>query len=128
LIEEAIEATVLIPTFNRATLLDETLTWLAATRVPAGFRWEVIVIDNNSTDGTRAVVERHATAFPVPLRYLFETRQGRSSALNAGIAAARGAVLAFTGLALAFRRFYAWISKRAAKRAAVGLETAKDTP
>jgi len=30
--------------------------------------------------------------------------------------------------ALAFRRFYAWISKRAAKRAAVGLETAKDTP
>ena len=46
----------------------------------------------------------------------------------AAIASLGGAVLAFTGLALAFRRFYAWISKRAAKRAAVGLETAKDTP
>jgi len=46
----------------------------------------------------------------------------------AAIVTLGGAVLAFTGLALAFRRFYAWISKRAAKRAAVGLETAKDTP
>lgn len=46
----------------------------------------------------------------------------------AAIVSLGGAVLAFTGLALAFRRFYAWVSKRAAKRAAVGLETAKDTP
>jgi glycosyltransferase involved in cell wall biosynthesis len=95
-IENAVQATVLIPTYNRATLLDETLTWLAATRVPADFRWEVVVIDNNSADDTRAVVERHALTFPVPLCYLFETQQGRSNALNAGIAAARGTVLAFT--------------------------------
>ncbi|HEX5965105.1 MAG TPA: PepSY-associated TM helix domain-containing protein, partial [Pyrinomonadaceae bacterium] len=46
----------------------------------------------------------------------------------AAIVSLGGAVLAFTGLALAFRRFYAWISKRATRRAAVGLETAKDTP
>jgi len=65
-------------------------------RVSSGLRWDAIVIDNNSTDGTRAVVERHIAGFPVALRYLFEPRQGRSSALNAGIAAARGSVLAFT--------------------------------
>ena len=90
------QATVLIPTYNRARLLDETLTFLARARVADGVRWEVIVIDNNSRDQTRAVVERHAATFPVPLRYLFEPRQGRSSALNAGIAAAHGTVLAFT--------------------------------
>ena len=56
---------------------------------PPGRRWEAIVVDNNSTDDTRAVVERHVAGFPVPLRYLFEAAQGRSSALNAGIAAAQ---------------------------------------
>src|SRR5687767_15099887 len=46
----------------------------------------------------------------------------------AGIVTLGGAVLAFTGLALAFRRFWAWLARRAANRAAVGLKTAKDTP
>ena len=46
----------------------------------------------------------------------------------AAIVSLGGAVLAFTGLALAFRRFYAWLSRRAAKGASVGMETAKDTP
>ena len=76
-----------IATYNRASLLDETLTSVRALRVSPARAWEVIVVDNNSTDDTRAVVERHARDFPVPLRYLFEARQGRSSALNAGIAA-----------------------------------------
>jgi len=89
------DASVLIPTYNRAALLGETLDRLAAIR-PALARWEVIVIDNNSTDGTRAVVESRIAAFPVPLRYLFERAQGRSHALNAGIAASTARVLVFT--------------------------------
>ena len=91
-----LDATVLIATYNRAALLDETLTWLARMRVSPTLTWEVIVIDNNSADNTRAVVERHIPGFPARLRYLFEGRQGRSSALNAGIAEAGGSVLAFT--------------------------------
>lgn len=91
-----LDATVLIATYNRAPLLDETLEWLRRMKVSPQLRWEVIVVDNNSSDDTRAVVERHMAAFPVPLRYLFEQQQGRSSALNTGIAAASGAVLAFT--------------------------------
>jgi glycosyltransferase involved in cell wall biosynthesis len=91
-----VDATVLIATYNRAARLDETLASLARMRVSADLRWEAIVVDNNSTDETRSVVERHAATFPVRLHYLFESRQGRSSALNAGIAAASGAVLAFT--------------------------------
>lgn len=90
------EATVLIATYNRATLLGETLDSLRRLRVRPGRRWDVLVVDNNSTDDTRAVVERHAADFPVPLRYLFEARQGRSSALNAGIAASEGDVIAMT--------------------------------
>ena len=91
-----LDATVLIATYNRAALLDETLASLRRLRVSPHLRWEAIVVDNNSTDGTRAVVERHARDFPVTLRYLFEPAQGRSSALNTGIEAAAGDVLAFT--------------------------------
>jgi glycosyltransferase involved in cell wall biosynthesis len=91
-----VDATVLIATFNRAALLDDTLESLRALRGEPGRRWDAIVVDNNSTDDTRAVVERHARDFPVPLQYLFESRQGRSSALNSGMTAARGTVIAMT--------------------------------
>ena len=89
-------ASVLIATYNRSQLLDETLASLARLSLPSGFRWEVIVVDNNSVDDTRAVVERRQATFPVSLGYLFESRQGRSTALNTGIALARGRVIAFT--------------------------------
>lgn len=92
----ACDATVLIATFNRAALLDRTLNSLRRLQVAPGRRWEAIVVDNNSTDGTRRVVECHQEDFPVTLRYLFETQQGRSSALNAGIKSAAGTVIAMT--------------------------------
>ncbi|MBA3638670.1 MAG: glycosyltransferase family 2 protein [Acidobacteria bacterium] len=91
-----LDATVLIATYNRSRLLDETLSYLAKMPVRADLSWEVVVIDNNSADDTRATVERHQPHFPVSLRYLFERQQGRSSALNTGITQARGHVLAFT--------------------------------
>jgi glucosyl-dolichyl phosphate glucuronosyltransferase len=91
-----LDATVLIATYNRAALLDETLASLARMRVTPTLRWDAIIVDNNSSDDTRGVVERHMPGFPVRLRYVFEPQQGRSSALNTGIRAADGAVLAFT--------------------------------
>jgi glycosyltransferase involved in cell wall biosynthesis len=90
------DATVLIATFNRAALLDRTLASIAGLRLAHGRTWEVLVVDNNSTDETKAVVHRHAADFPVPLTYRFEARQGRSSALNTGLAASAGAVIAMT--------------------------------
>ena len=90
-----VDASVVIATCNRAELLDATLQSIARLR-DREFRWDVIVVDNNSRDATKAVVERHARDFPAPLRYVLETRQGRSSALNAGIGAASGAVIAMT--------------------------------
>lgn len=92
----SIDASVLIATYNRARFLDRTLDSIRALRVEPGRRWEVLVVDNNSSDDTRAVVERHAAGFPVSLGYLFEGRQGRSNALNTGIGAAAGRVIAMT--------------------------------
>jgi glycosyltransferase involved in cell wall biosynthesis len=57
--------------------------------------WEVIVVDNNSADHTRQVVDEAACDWPL-LRYAFEPAQGLSHARNHGIAAARGEVLLFT--------------------------------
>ena len=85
---------VVIATYNRAADVRETLRSLAGLD-PAG-SWEVIVVDNNSTDDTRAVVERAATTFPVPLRYVVERDQGRSPALNAGIRLAHGDIIVTT--------------------------------
>jgi glycosyltransferase involved in cell wall biosynthesis len=86
---------VVIPTYNRAALLAQTLERLAFL-APATVRtWEVVVVDNNCSDETPAVVKRLASAFPVRLRHVFEGRQGRSHALNTGILAAAADVLAF---------------------------------
>ena len=85
---------VVIATYQRADDVRDTLASLSRLR-PAG-DWEVIVVDNNSTDETRAVVERAAAAFPVRLRYVFEREQGRSPALNAGIRLADGDIVVTT--------------------------------
>lgn len=90
----ALKYSIVIATYNRAADLRETLASLAALR-PDG-PWEAIVVDNNSPDETRAVVEAAARTFPVDLRYTFEREQGRSPALNAGIRMARGAIVATT--------------------------------
>lgn len=88
-------ATILICTYSRASLLGSTLDSLAGLQ-GHGISWEVLVVDNNSTDETRAVVESRQAAYPVPLRYCFEPRQGKSNALNTGIDAAAGRVIVFT--------------------------------
>lgn len=87
-------ASIVIATYNRAHELRDTLDSLRQLR--ARVPWEVIVVDNNSTDDTRGVVEQAAAGFPVPLRYLFERVQGRSAALNTGIAAATGRIVLTT--------------------------------
>ena len=87
---------VLIATYNRADLLGETLDCLAASAVPAGLPWEVIVVDNNSTDRTKAVVLSRQSGYPVRLRYVFERQQGRSCALNTAMAVTTSPILLFT--------------------------------
>ena len=92
---EAVDATVLICTYNRASFLGETLDSLARSRV-CRVRWDVIVVDNNSSDETRQVVMSRVGPFPVALEYLFEPRQGKSHALNTGLRATTSAYVLFT--------------------------------
>jgi hypothetical protein len=73
-----------ICTWNRAALLDQTLTGLAHLRMPAGIEWEVVVVNNNCTDATDAVIDRHSGR--LPLRRLFEARPGKSYAANLAVA------------------------------------------
>jgi glucosyl-dolichyl phosphate glucuronosyltransferase len=87
-------ATVLICTYNRADLLAETLDSLALSRTT--FRWNVIIVDNNSTDQTGSAVTSRAASYPVKLIYLFEPRQGKSNALNTGLAATDAEIIIFT--------------------------------
>ena len=91
-----VDATVLICTYNRASYLAATLDSLARTPPQPGFSWEVMVVDNNSSDTTRDVVESRRATYPVPLRYVFEGQQGKSTALNTGMAAAQASIIVFT--------------------------------
>ncbi len=90
------DVTVVICTYNRCQLLACALESVLGSTVPPGVDWEVIVVDNNSKDKTRATVEEVGARHPGRVRYLFEHKQGLSNARNAGIAAATGRVVAFT--------------------------------
>jgi glucosyl-dolichyl phosphate glucuronosyltransferase len=88
-----VDISVVVPTYNRRQLLAKTLESLIGQRA-ASVRYEVLVVDNNSSDDTRGVVEtfiQRGTA----VRYLFEPRPGVSHARNTGIAAARAPIVAF---------------------------------
>src|SRR5690349_2349322 len=85
---------VIIATYNRADELVKTLESLS--KLQSNGPWEVIIVDNNSSDNTREVVLGAVASFPVPLHYIMEKEQGRSAALNAGIRASQGEILAIT--------------------------------
>lgn len=90
------DISVVLGTYNRATSLNLTLQSCRSLLCPASLAWELLVVDNNSTDATREVVESFAATAVFPVRYIFEKRQGRSAALNAGIAEAQGDIIVFT--------------------------------
>jgi len=86
--------TVAIPTHNRAPLLRETLARLTHLAIPDGVDWELIVVQNNCTDGTAAILADFA--MQLPLRPICEPRQGVNFARNAAVEGARGEYIVFT--------------------------------
>jgi glycosyltransferase involved in cell wall biosynthesis len=87
---------VIVCTYNRSRSLKVTLASLQKMHVPAALAWELVVIDNNSTDNTEEVVREYQRTAPFAVRYFFEGTQGHSQARNRGIVEAKGIVLAFT--------------------------------
>jgi GT2 family glycosyltransferase len=88
-----LDVSVIIATRNRARLLEQTLEHLAAQQT-AELSWEVIVVDNGSSDGTREVLERMCDQLPIVV--LTESIPGKNRALNRAVAVARGKLLLFT--------------------------------
>jgi GT2 family glycosyltransferase len=66
------------------------------TSAPSDVAWELIIVDNNSADQTKKVIDETRQKQNLPLRYIFEAKKGVSHARNAGIEAAKGEILAFT--------------------------------
>ena len=94
-VPRSMNVTVILCTFNRCQSLAKALESVAVSTLPKSIEWEVLVVDNNSRDQTRKVVEEFCRRYPGRFRYLFESQQGKSHALNSGIREARGNILAF---------------------------------
>ena len=88
-----LRVTLAICTWNRAPFLRQTLAGIARQDYPPG-ALEVLVIDNNSTDDTPAVVAAFAGGPHAP-RHVRETRQGLDYARNRGVAEATGEIVLF---------------------------------
>jgi glycosyltransferase involved in cell wall biosynthesis len=85
------DVSVIIPTYNRQIFLGELLLSLARQSYPAE-QFEVIIVDDGSTDGTVEIVKED---FPFSLHYFWQANQGDAAARNFGAQKSRGDVLVF---------------------------------
>lgn len=86
--------TVAICTWNRAALLRETLEQATRLAIPRGVEWELLVINNNSTDDTDEVIDSFRDR--VPLRDFVEPEPGLSNARNRAVHEATGDYILWT--------------------------------
>jgi glycosyltransferase involved in cell wall biosynthesis len=84
---------VVVPTYNRSSLLQKTVHSLLAADVPANLAVTIIIVDNNSSDDTARVVAEMQQSAGLPIHYVLQTLQGLSHARNAGIAAGNGELI-----------------------------------
>ena len=90
-----VSVSIVICTRNRADHLRHTLEAISRLEVPAGYRCDLTVVDNASTDGTAAL----AQSFPLgnmPLHHVLESQPGLAHAYNAGTASTHGNILLYT--------------------------------
>lgn len=77
---------IIICTYNNAKLLDRVLTKLSLQEVTSNQKWTVLVVDNNCTDETSDIVDKHINSRLIPnLRRIIETKQGLTYARLCGI-------------------------------------------
>jgi len=86
--------TIAFCTWNRSLLLRRTLEQMTRLFIPDGISFELLVVNNNSTDTTDEVIESFSTTLPI--RYLFEPKTGKSHACNRAVRNARGEYILWT--------------------------------
>jgi GT2 family glycosyltransferase len=91
----AVGFSVIICTRNRASQLQRCLQKFNELQTICE-SWELIVVDNNSSDDTKAVVQKFIASASVKVSYVLEYRKGLSYARNRGVAEASGSIIAFT--------------------------------
>jgi glycosyltransferase involved in cell wall biosynthesis len=89
------DLSVAICTFNRASILEDTLESFLQVARPEGVSVELLIVDNNSSDDTPRIAKAFADRHSGLVRVIREPATGLSHARNAGIAAARGDIIAF---------------------------------
>jgi GT2 family glycosyltransferase len=87
--------TIVVCTYNRADMLRDALNSLTRLETNDAFTFEILVVDNASTDHTEQVAREIADASTVPVRYVLESRKGVACARNRGLAEATGDWIAF---------------------------------
>src|SRR2546421_689464 len=80
-----LDVSVVVCTYNRAALLRDALASLGVLQTDGRFRYEILVVDNASSDETPAVIEEEAARSPVPMRGVREARPGVACARNRGV-------------------------------------------
>lgn len=88
------KVTIAICTWNREAQLRHCLNGMTRLEIPSGLSWEILIVNNNCTDGTEATV--HSFREVLPVRQIREPRQGLSYARNAAVLAARGEYIIWT--------------------------------
>lgn len=87
------DISVVVPLYNEEESLPELLAWIDRVAAAHAFTYEAILVDDGSSDGSWAVVERLAAQYPTLRGIRFSRNYGKSAALYCGFAAARGEVV-----------------------------------
>ena len=86
---------IVIPTYNRSAMVRNTLACMIGQETDELFTYEILVIDDASTDDTASVVRKISDQSPVPVRYIHGEGKGYTVVLNRAVAEFRGQWLAF---------------------------------
>ncbi|MCL4641717.1 MULTISPECIES: glycosyltransferase family 2 protein [Olivibacter] len=87
------DISVVIPLYNEVESLSELVAWIKRVNDENSFSYEVIMIDDGSTDGSWREIEALKLTYPEIYAIKFRRNYGKSAALNVGFAAASGDVV-----------------------------------
>lgn len=91
-----VRVSVIIATYNRVDLLYKALDSILLQKLKKDVSFEILVIDNASSDETAQMIRAISDLSKVHVRYIHESKRGKGFALNRGIREAQGDILIFT--------------------------------
>ena len=90
-----VNISIIICTRNRSKRLERFFQGLAELRIPVGVVFEILIVNNGSTDDTEAILKNIMVQYELPVQYLEMKEKGKSKALNLGLEHAQGELILF---------------------------------